>query len=341
MAAGARTLPWSWYSDPEILRAEQERIFRRSWHYVGHAAEVEHSGDRLPGWAGETPVLVVRDEEGELRAFLNVCRHRGSLLVAEAGRRETIQCPYHAWTYGLDGSLRRAPRSEREPGLDLDDVALRPVQVGTWGPFVFVNPDIEAEPLESALGELPRLAEEHGLDVDAVRFRERAHYALAANWKVATENYLECYHCPVAHRGFSALVDVGADAYALEARPGLWSQFGAARNGAGECQFHLLWPAFRLNVFPGFTNVSVGPLRPDGAGRCVGFLDYFFGEEVEDAAAAELIALDEEIGREDRALVESVQLGVASGLVEHGRLLPVSERLIAGFQQRVSEALAG
>jgi len=339
VTAAARTLPWSWYSDPEILRLEQERIFRRAWQYVGHTGELERPGDRFPAWAGDVPVVVVRGRAGELRAFLNVCRHRGSILVAGPSRRESIQCPYHAWTYGLDGSLLAAPRSEREPGLDLEGLALRPVQVGAWGPFVFVNPELDAPPLEDALGELPALATAHGLDVDALRFRERRHSSLAANWKLALENYLECYHCPVAHRGFSALVNVDPEDYGLEERPGLWSQFGRGRDGAGACQFHLLWPTFRLNVFPGSTNASVGPLRPDGPGRCTGFLDYFFGEGVEEEAAGELLALDDEIGREDRALVEAAQLGVDSGLLEHGHLLPASERLIAGFQEHLSLAL--
>src|SRR5438876_8768815 len=118
--AAARTLPWSWYSDPEVLRREQERIFRRAWQYVGHAGRVAEVGERFAAWAGEVPILVVRAEDG-ISAFLNVCRHRGSLLVEGDAAGKTIQCPYHAWTYGLDGSLRAAPRSEREPGFDTSD----------------------------------------------------------------------------------------------------------------------------------------------------------------------------------------------------------------------------
>ena len=110
--AAVRTLPWSWYSDPDVLRREQERIFRRAWQYVGHTGRVEQVGDRFAAWAGDIPVLVVRGEDG-VRAFLNVCRHRGSLLVDGEGTGKSVQCPYHAWTYDLDGSLRAAPRSDR------------------------------------------------------------------------------------------------------------------------------------------------------------------------------------------------------------------------------------
>ena len=344
MTAGATaTLPWSWYADPQILRLEQERILRRSWHYAGRVDQVERAGDSFPARAGDVPVAVVRGEDGDLRAFVNVCRHRGAVLVEAAQRRTTLQCRYHAWTYGLDGSLLRAPRTEREPGLDLGDLSLRPVRVDTWGPFVFVNPDLETPSLAAVLGELPRLLREHGVDLARLRFRERISSSVGANWKLAVENYLECYHCPVAHRGFSALVDVSPDTYALEARDGLWSQFGRARgdaDGEERCQFHLLWPNLRVNVFPGPPNLSIGPLVPQGVERTVGFLDYFFGEGVDDAAMRELVALDEEVGREDRELVESVQSGVRCGVLEHGALMPESERLIGAFQARVARELA-
>ena len=114
--------------------------------------------------AGETPVVLVRGRDGELRGFVNVCRHRGFVLCEGDGQRETIQCPYHAWTYDLDGSLRTAPRAEREPGFDKDGLGLHPVSVAEWGPFVFVNPDPEAGSLEEWLGDVPARFAEHGVD---------------------------------------------------------------------------------------------------------------------------------------------------------------------------------
>src|SRR5690242_1450502 len=109
-----RTLPYSWYSDPEILRREQEHIFRSSWQYVGHSGQLPQPGSFFATAAGTTPVVVTRDRDDELRAFVNVCRHRGFTVAEGEGCRETLQCPYHAWTYGLDGRLRAAPRSEEE-----------------------------------------------------------------------------------------------------------------------------------------------------------------------------------------------------------------------------------
>jgi choline monooxygenase len=282
----------------------------------------------------------VRDRDATLRAFVNVCRHRGSVIVSEQGKRETLQCPYHAWTYDLDGRLRTAPRSEREGSFEAEELGLVRAGVSEWGPFVFVNADPDAAPLAHALGEVPELLAHAGTDVDGLVFRERTTYGLAANWKIAVENYLECYHCAVAHPGFTRLVDVDPDAYVLESGEGRWSQYGRAPAGDGTCQFHLVWPALKINVYPGSANFSIGPVWPEGPERTAGYLDYFFGADVSDADAAELIEFDDEVGREDTALVENVQRGVRSGLIGRGHLLLDSEHLIASFQQRVREAVS-
>ena len=153
------------------------------------------------------PIVITLAADGVLRGFVNVCRHRGAILATGAARRGTVQCPYHAWTYDLDGRLRAAPRSAEDPAFAACDLGLVPVSVGTWGPFVFANPDPAAEPLADALGDLPAVVAEHGLDVDALRFNRRVRYEIRANWKIALENYLECYHCPVNHPGLVEVID--------------------------------------------------------------------------------------------------------------------------------------
>ena len=343
-----RTLPWSWYTDPEILRLEQERIFTRSWQYVGHSGQVAEPGSFFAAMAGRTPVVVTRARDNELRAFLNVCRHRGSTVAVGSGRRETLQCRYHAWTYGLDGTLRAAPRSDRELDFEEEDLSLLPLALDTWGPFVFVNPDTDAPPLAEALGSVPAQVAEV-LDVDALEFRFRSEFEVDSNWKVACENFLECYHCPVAHPGFSAVVDVSPDAYELESNGLTSSQVGHLRAGdasvfaGGEIpygQFHFLWPNFGVNIFPGRPNLSCGPMVPVGPERTARFLDYFFAPDVDDGWMQELIEFDNQVGREDTALVEGVQSGIRSGVLDAGRLMPQSEQLVAHFQRLTREALA-
>ena len=329
------TNPWSWYSDREIWSLEQERIFARTWQYVGHVGMVGAPGDFFTARAGRIPVVVTQAEDGETRAFANVCRHRGSLVVEGAGNRKTLQCPYHAWTYGLDGRLRAAPRAD----FAVDEVGLEPVRLDRWGPFLFVNAYPDAAPLAETLAEVPAEVADLGLDVHELRFHHRAEWSVSANWKVVAENFLECYHCAVAHPSFTARVDVSPDAYRLEVGRLHSTQIGPARDGGMRSQFHFVWPNTGINVFPGEPNLSIGPIVPAAPERTDRFLDYFFGARVEAPWIANLLELDEQVGREDTALVERVQTGVASGALTEGRLLGEAERLVAHFQGLVREAL--
>ena len=347
---GTRTLPWAWYADPAVLQLERERIFRTSWQYVGHAGDVPEPGSFAATRVGDVPVVVVRDYEGELRAFLNVCRHRGSIVCSGSGRRATLQCPYHAWTYGLDGQLLAAPRSEREGGIDREELGLVPLRLETWGPFLFVCPDEGAEPLSDLLEDVPERIAESGIDVDGLRFLQRSESEHAANWKICVENFLECYHCPTAHPGFSAVMDVSPDSYLLETSRRRLSQHAPPRpeprgsyDPAGEVergQFHLFFPGTVVNVMPGRPNLSIGPILPLGPERTYRFLDYFVAPDADDGWIEEMLAFDAQVGAEDRALVERVQEGVRTGVVGEGRLMPESERLVAHFQALVVEALA-
>jgi carnitine monooxygenase subunit len=332
------TLPFSWYTDEDVLRRERAAIFGRTWQYAGRVEQVQGPGSFLATEAGDIPVVVTRDEQGELRAFLNVCRHRGAVLTEGCGRRSTIQCHYHAWTYGLDGTLRAAPRSEREPGFDAADWSLRPASVGTWGPFLFVNPDPEAVPLAEQLGELPAILA-RDIDVDALAFHSRVHFGSQANWKVVVENFLECYHCPTAHPGFSAEVETHPDRYVLEAHPTFAAQFCRSKTTDERGQFHLLYPNTGINVFPGPPNLSIGPIGPRGPGRTERYLDYFFAPGSDEGWLRGFFAFDDQVGKEDTALVESVHRGMATGLLDHGRLLVSSEPLLAAFQGWLGERL--
>jgi carnitine monooxygenase subunit len=362
------TLPYGWYKDPEILRRERERIFRPAWQYVGHRGQLGKAGNVVgkaddvrpedrgaygaagpPGYfaaaVGQTPVVVTRDRDGVLRGFVNVCRHRGFAIAEGEAARETLQCPYHAWTYGLDGRLRAAPRSEEEPDFPQDELCLVPVAVGTWGPFVFANTGPDPEPLADALGSLPAQVAELGLEVDSLVHNWRWEAEIEANWKIVCENFLECYHCSVAHPAFSELIDVSPEAYVLSTDGRLSTQHGPLRTVSPSdelprAQFHFLWPNLEINIFPGLPNISIGPSFPLAPDRTYRFLDYFFGPEVEQAWIDDLLAFDDQVGREDAKLVEGVQRGVASGALEHGVLMSHSEQLIGHFQSLTAAALA-
>jgi choline monooxygenase len=348
-AAESTTIPWDWYVDPSVARLEQERIFRRTWQYAGHTGDLTEPGSFVTTRAGDVPIVLVRNRDHEIRGFVNVCRHRGSRLCDGAGRRETLQCPYHAWTYDLDGSLRTAPRADTEPGFDRNRLGLVPVAVDTWGPFVFVNPDATCSTLEEHLGDLPQLIAEGGVDVDVLVFHQRAETEYEANWKVCVENFLECYHCAVAHPSFSKAIDVAPGAYTLEEHPTFASQYGPAKNGGGGVydavgevergQFHLLFPGTTINVMPGRGNLSIGPIVPRTAEGTYRFLDYFFLPGTDAWWIADYLELDRQVGAEDRVLVERVQVGMRSGVITEGALMPEAERLIAHFERLLVEAL--
>jgi choline monooxygenase len=347
----AATIPYAWYADDDVFRQEQERIFEPAWHYAGHVGQASEPGSYFTTRVGRVPLVVVRGRDGELRCFVNVCRHRGFEVAQGCGRRETLQCAYHAWTYDLDGSLRAAPRSDREPDFPKDELGLKRAAVGTWGPFVFVNADADAPPLEETLGELPGLVADAGLDLDALAFSRRVEFELEANWKVVAENFLECYHCAVAHPSFSAMIDVSPEGYETDAAATFFTHRAPVRAngtmgydlGANEIpdgQFHLLWPGTLINVMPGRPNISIGPLQPLATGRSGRFLDYFFAPGEDDSWISDYLAFDDQVGVEDREIVESVQRGVASGALDSGLLLVSSEGLIAEFGRRVASALA-
>jgi choline monooxygenase len=345
------TLPASWYSDPEVLRLEYDRIFRRSWLYAGVASDAAQPGAFFTCLAGDVPVVVVRGREGELRGFVNVCRHRGHEVVQGCGRRETLQCPYHAWTYDLDGTLRAAPRSEREPGFDRGEWSLLPVSVATWGPLVFVNVDGTAPPFEDVLADVPQRLRAQGLDLEQLEYRGRSReLVVEANWKIAVENFLECYHCPVAHKSFSRLIDVDPDAYWLTTTQWTSSQDAPAQTGrnglpydiTGEISssaFHYIWPNWTLNSLPGPAHIRVLVFQPLDANRTATFVEGFWAHGTPDEIVDEISAFGAVVGKEDVELVESVHRGLRSGAIQHGRLLLDSEHLLQHFQLLVHDAL--
>jgi choline monooxygenase len=307
---------------------------------------VAEPGSFFASVAGHIPVVVTRAADGELRAFVNVCRHRGHVVAQGSGCRATLQCPYHAWTYELDGSLRKAPRSEREPDFDASGLSLLPVSVEAWGPFVFVNPDPEAAGLHDTLGELPRVVAGGGVDVDRLRFHSHVEWEQDVNWKVALENYLECYHCPVAHPGFSKVIDVDPDSYRLSVEGLVSSQMGPLRESVYEAggelphtQYHFVWPNTTINISPGPLNLSIERWVPVDARTTVEVTDYFFGPDLTEERIQEIIEFDTQVAQEDVALVQEVQRGLDSRAVPQGRLMAESEQLVAAFQRRVFQTL--
>ncbi|HKE46648.1 MAG TPA: aromatic ring-hydroxylating dioxygenase subunit alpha [Rhodanobacteraceae bacterium] len=196
---GQHTLSRDYFTSPEIFRTERERIFYKSWLLVGHASEIPHAGCYFLFELDRESVIVLRDASGEIRAFHNHCRHRGSRLCQEHSGvlGGTIQCPYHAWTYGLDGALRTVPTMTEVAGFDVANYPLHKVALETWQGFIFINLARQPQPFAEALPALVgKFAHRHA---DALQSVHQETYDVAANWKLFFHNFSECYHCPTVH----------------------------------------------------------------------------------------------------------------------------------------------
>jgi phenylpropionate dioxygenase-like ring-hydroxylating dioxygenase large terminal subunit len=346
-----RTLPAEWYTDPKLFEREQERIFAASWNYLGRVEQVAKAGDFLTGRVGKVPVVIVRDQAGTLRAYANVCRHRGSELVLEkSGNRHTLQCHYHAWTWGLDGTLRAAPHCQEQAGFDKADFPLTPLGVETFGRFIFINTGAASCSLAATLGQLPAIVRSCGADIDALQFRERREYAIAANWKVVVENFLECYHCAVSHPGFADLIDldkyqvVPYERCSVQRGPRKASTRAQRKEGFGTDQgqegiYTYLWPNFMLNVYPGAGNASTNLILPIDEHHCLAVYEFFFSERMPEEEQRAMVDFIDQVQREDIIIVESVQRGLRSGFYKQGQLILSRENGIQHFQKLVFSAL--
>jgi ferredoxin-NADP reductase/phenylpropionate dioxygenase-like ring-hydroxylating dioxygenase large terminal subunit len=348
------SLPAHWYTDPAITAREIEKVFRKSWNYIGPSKELMNPGDYITGYAGGVPVVVIRNETG-LAGFVNVCRHRRHEVMKGRGNSKMMQCGYHAWTYDLTGCLKGAPRSAAERDFRLEDYPLLPLRVEVLGPFVFVNLDPRARSLASYFGNLLNIIEGSGVHLESLELYSREDWIAEANWKTMLENYLECYHCAVAHPGFSAAIDVKEENYNLTTHGWFASQLGEVRQSALEgktavkiydargevrqAQYHLLWPNVTININPGFPNLSIDVWVPDGPNKAKGFSEQYFAPGVSEQFAQDLIAFNKQVGYEDDVLTNSVQLGLLGGIPDRGRFLTNSEHLCIHFLKLTVQAM--
>lgn len=344
---GGLTLPSDWYKDPSIFELDRDVLFGRTWQCVARVDQLAEHGDYVSAMIGNLPVVVVRDGS-DIRAFVNVCRHRFHEVAVGEGNRKTLQCRYHAWTYALDGTLKSAPRSNREPEFDPCAFALKPLPVAEFGPLVLVNPDPQAAPFEETYGELQTLMESRGFDLSPLRFRSRDEFDLPCNWKVFIENSVECYHCPTAHPQFGKSYAVEPESYRLEEYEWFSAQ---TTHKLGDDEDQLSYQFYYM--FPGLFFVPtawtdegalsfcrVFIITPIDAERTLMICDSYCLDTFDEATAVEYDRLGKAFMEQDRELVESVQRGIQSGVMNQGCLLLDSERLIQHFYRRIERALA-
>jgi choline monooxygenase len=337
--ARARTIPSAWYVEPRFHDADREWIFARTWQGMAHAAQVAAPGQYVTENIAGEPVIIVRGKDGVLRAFYNVCRHRGGPLALEPeGCANALQCRYHGWTYLLDGSLRGVPAMDHTELFDKKDFGLRPVQVQEWQGLVFVNLDPGAPPLADFMaGIADQIAPTR---LERLRFVRRVDYSVACNWKVYVDNYLEGYHVPYVHPELAKLYDYRQYVttphrwYSLQHSP-LTGDNLYSRDGGGEAFYYCIFPNFMLNILPG--RLQTNYVLPDGHDRCRVIFQYFH-DEVDEARVEADVAYSDGVQAEDAEICARVQQGLASRAYDTGRFSVRYEAGVHHFQELVREA---
>ncbi len=319
------------YVDPAWYRADIDRIIARTWQWVCHVEKLRNPGAYLAVQIAGQPVVVVRDRDGILRAFYNVCQHRGHALLKGEGVTTRIMCPYHAWTYRLDGQLVRAPETDHLKDFDLADICLHAVQVEDFAGFIYVNLDPSARPLAAQSEDLETEIRHWAPDIDKLTFGHRLSYEVKSNWKVVVDNFLECYHCPTAHKDFCDLVDMDTykvttygiySSHMADAGKGTNTAYDVSNATVRTHAVWWLWPTTCLMRYPGRSSMIVLNIIPAGPDRTLETYDFYLETPEPDAMELDAIRyLDEVLQVEDIALVESVQKGMASSAFDQGRIV--------------------
>ena len=341
-SAGAKTLPQQYFVSAEVFAKEQATIFSAEWVYVGHQSQIAASGDYFVQEVAGESLIVVRDQQGTIRGFYNVCRHRGTRLCeGQRGHAGAIQCPYHAWTYALNGRLIGAPQMENAPGFDKADYSLAAVNLALWEGFIFVN--LAGRP--TALKEVfaPLEGKFTHWNLPQLRSAKRVEYDVSANWKLIFENYSECYHCPGVHPMLSKVSPYDSAENDLCEGPFLGG-FMAITEGASltmsgnACArpvgdigsedharvfYYSIFPSMLLSMHPDYVMVhQIWPLSPE---RTRVVCDWFFHPDAFDSAdfhPEDAVEFWDVTNKQDWHVCELSQQGIASRAYTPGPYSP-------------------
>ncbi|HET7921867.1 MAG TPA: SRPBCC family protein, partial [Gammaproteobacteria bacterium] len=323
----AVTLPAVVYADPAFHAFDLQHLFAKTWQPVARAGQLHEIGDQVVAGIAGKPVIVVRGNDGVLRSFFNVCRHRAGPLALANGNSRQLQCKYHGWTYTLEGRLRAAHEMQDAKDFDISCIHLDPVAVAEWEGLVFVAVDEPVVTLERLLhGIRERI---RPIELPKMQFHGSVSYDAACNWKVYVDNYLEGYHLPHVHPGLNRLLDYRSYATTLaEWYSYQHSPLDGTRGPyqAGEAHYYFIYPNLMLNILP--DRLQTNLVLPVSASRCRIVFDYYYtdtGSEVAQQMIAEDQRFSDEVQQEDIAICERVQQGLESGSYHAGRLSPKRE----------------
>jgi choline monooxygenase len=335
----ARTCPASWYIDPRMLELEQRTVFARTWQYACRLDQVRDPGQFVTFELAGEPLLVVRGDDGVLRGFFNVCRHHAAAVMTEpSGCAKRLRCPYHGWTYTLEGALKAAPAFEEVRNFDPAANSLVPVATTVWENWVLVRIAAEGPSLEESLG-AEVIEQVRGLELSKLHWFDRRHYVFDCNWKVFVDNYLDGgYHVPYLHKGLGSVLDYNkytienGRRHCLQSSPmvtrGAEAETGAVRKGE-RALYYWFYPNFMFNWYEGVMDTNL--VCPRGVDQTEVIFDFWFADVSEEARAFNRASIDiaNRVQDEDEGICRSVQRGLRSRAYDTGRL---SVRREAGEQ---------
>lgn len=330
----AETLSSSLYYGDTIHQLEKEHIFSRSWQYVGHTSQLKNPGDQIIGTVADSPVFIVKGDDNKLRAFYNVCRHRGGPLATENCNSKVIQCKYHGWTYLLDGSLRGTPRFNRVDLFDKKDFGLFPVFLDVWEGLLFVSLTKQEHPVSHYFkGITERIAPE---SLSSKQFAKRVVYNIKCNWKAYVDNFLEGYHVPYVHPELCDLLDL--QEYATETSEWYSLQYSPLKEndtgyGSGNAFYYFAYPNFMLNIMPGRLQTNL--VLPASHNTCTVIFDFYYNDIESEAAKKQMnddLGYSDNVQQEDIEICELVQHGLESRAYTKGRFSPETELGVYHFQ---------
>lgn len=329
----AHTLPAWMYTKPEVLEVEKREVFSKTWQYVGHLSQFKKPGDYITTEVADRPIIISYGNDGELRAFYNVCTHRAAKLVEGEGNKSVFTCPYHAWTFRTDGSLLRAPNMGGCENFDHQDFCLKNIQLEVVESFVFVNLDPGAPSMATQFPDLFQHVAKYDLSqLKRVRVKETI---CQSNWKIGIDNYLECDHCSIVHKTLVSKLDMKKyemamyDYYSYQGTPlkGKSSDFGLGLGG----RYYWLYPNTWFSFDPGPANLSIHQSIPiDHRTTKYVYTTFFMNDEMT-AEEEELLAMDDLVRKEDLDICEVVQKGLETGAYTQGRF-SLTENLVHHFQ---------
>lgn len=337
----SETIPSRWYTGREFHPFDIEAIFSKEWQLAGHISQLQNNNDFILGDAAGNPVIIIKNSEGKLNAFYNVCRHRGGPLAVENGCAKMLQCKYHGWTYTQEGMLRGVPRFNRVDLFDKQDYGLVPLKLEEWEGFLFVNVNLHATPLKSNLGGIA--GRTGGVVMPGLKFYKRVVYELKCNWKVYVDNYLEGYHVPYVHPGLTGFLDYGN--YKTEVFEKYSLQYSPVKDEAnylerdGDAFYYFIYPNIMLNILPGRLQTNI--IQPAGHNLTKVIFDYYY-EDITSEGAEKIIKEDidysEKVQQEDIEICELVQRGLESRAYDRGRFSVECEEGVYHFQSMLKNS---